>query len=109
MRIVVRQCATPTNHRIHVQSGRSPHGEPTKYLCGGDALGDKRIRQADNLAALVREIEDPLAVAFERLTGGVPLDAYPHHTTEPVDAPDDDAGGQASDADVAASRYFNER
>jgi len=107
-RIVVRQCSTPTNHRIHVQHSRSIHGEPTAYLCGGDSLGDRRIRESDDLASLVREVEDPLGVAFARVTG-LTVEDVAVKSPDPIDGPDDDVPSYDSDADVAASRYFGSR
>lgn len=117
-RIVLRQCSDPRNHPIHVtRVTRTPYsteGAPvTRYLCGGDALGDRRIRESDDLIGLVLEIEreaaDPLGTAFERVIG-VPLDAYPVTGSEPIDAPDDgDTDPNGHHADLAASRYFGGR
>lgn len=57
--LVLRQCSDPRNHDIHVTGPtRNAFGEDVRYVCGGDSLGDRRIRQADSLRDLVEELDN---------------------------------------------------
>lgn len=70
MRYAIRSCYDQRSHSIHVSP---PSGDPeTRYICGGDYAGDRRIRDAESLADLVAEVEaerGPLVTALERVTG----------------------------------------
>ncbi len=62
MRIMIHDCSKPTGHPMHVQTSRSMYsceeGREIYYLCPGGRLGDKRIRESDDLLALVEEVRD---------------------------------------------------
>lgn len=51
MRVTVRNCYLAVSHEMHAKYA---HG--TVWLCPGGHEGDKRIREADSLSALVEEI-----------------------------------------------------
>lgn len=59
-RIVQRDCSVTRDHVIHVQRSRSMYeceeGAEILYLCPGGRLGDRRIREADDIRALVDEV-----------------------------------------------------
>lgn len=59
--ITIRDCSKPTDHPMHVQTSRSMYsceeGKVIDYLCPGGRLGDKRIRECDDIRALVEEVK----------------------------------------------------
>lgn len=110
-RTVVRNCYIPTDHAIHVSDPRRSMYEVeedlVRYLCPGGRAGDKRIRDADDIAALADEVAREQAAIPE----APPEDSAPRRV-EYDDEPDGhDPLEDYSEADLeyeadrAADRY----
>lgn len=60
MRYVIRNCSTPTDHALHVSDPRPSMHQCVdgleRFVCPGGRLGDRRIRECDDIAALVAEV-----------------------------------------------------
>lgn len=102
MRYVIRACYDQRSHRLHYTTSGLGTDRATTWICGGDYAGDRRIRDADDLATLVREID--LSAAWDRAFESLGRTPSRDDGPEPIepDEPDYDADYEA---DRLADRY----
>lgn len=114
MRYAIRDCYKPTFHHPHATVQKSMYeceeGALTTYICSGaSSLGDRRIRNADDIAVLAEELR--VEEAARKLAALLlDVDNPPERRTtssddEGPDEPPEPDYDEEYEADRAADRY----
>lgn len=108
-RVTIRNCYIPTDHAIHVSEPRPSMYEVEEdlviYLCPGGRAGDKRIREADDIAALAALVRLE-QIAKARQENSAPRPTYDDSDVEGPDPLDNYSEADLDyEADRAADRY----
>lgn len=96
MRLIIRDCSKSTDHALHVSDPRpSMHScvdGLERFVCPGGRLGDRTIREADDLDDVVRAYDEEhgqtLLVALAEVTGR-PIDRSAPTSYDDVEEPDE--------------------